>query len=236
MPDRSGYKSAMVVTAHADDAEWGCSGTVAKWCKQGWEVTYVLCTDGSKCNDDPNITSEILVETRKAEQLQAAEVLGLKEVVFLGYEDSILEPSIALRKDITVQIRKHKPDILICMYPMRKLTGNGYIGHPDHIASGEAAMAAVFPTARDRLTFPDLLEQGLEPHKVKELWVMGSELAEEYVDVTETIEIAIQALQKHASQIQNMEDVANHMREWRTKNGESVNMRYAEKFHAFDLS
>lgn len=97
-------------------------------------------------------------------------------------------------------------------------------------------MAAVFPTARDRLTFPDLLEQGLEPHKVKELWVMGSELAEEYVDVTETIEIAIQALQKHASQIQNMEDVANHMREWRTKNGESVNMRYAEKFHAFDLS
>ena len=87
MPDRSGYKSAMVVTAHADDAEWGCSGTVAKWCKQGWEVTYVLCTDGSKGNDDTNITSEILVETRKAEQLQAAEVLGLKEVVFLGYED-----------------------------------------------------------------------------------------------------------------------------------------------------
>ena len=236
MPDREGYRSAMVVVAHADDAEWGCSGTVAKWCREGWEVTYVLCTDGSKGNDDPAITSEILIQTRKAEQLQAAEVLGLKEVVFLDYEDSVLEPSLSLRKDITIQIRKHKPDILICMYPSRKLTGNGYIGHPDHIASGEAAMAAVFPTARDRLTFPDLLEQGLEPHKVKELWVMGSDLGEEYVDVSETIEIAIQALQKHASQIENMDAVANHMRDWRTRNGESVNMRYAEKLHAFDLS
>lgn len=236
MPDRSGYQSAMVVVAHADDAEWGCSGTAAKWCREGWEVTYVLCTDGSKGNDDPSITSKELIALREKEQLDAAEILGLKEVVFLGYEDSVLEPSIALRKDITIQIRKHKPDILICMYPLRKLQGNGYIGHPDHIASGEAAMSAVFPTARDRLTFPDLLGQGLEPHKVKELWVMGSDLAEEYVDVTETMEVAIQALQKHASQIDNMEDVAIHMRDWRTKNGESVNMRYAEKFHAFNLS
>ncbi len=236
MPDRNEYNSAMVVVAHADDAEWGCSGTVAKWCREGWEVTYVLCTDGSKGNDDPSMTSQKLIETRKTEQLQAAKILGLKEVVFLGYEDSVLEPSIELRKDITIQIRKHKPDILICMYPMRKMTGNGYIGHPDHIASGEAAMAAVFPTARDRLTFPDLIEQGLEPHKVRELWVMGSDLAQEYVDVTNTLEIAIQALQQHASQIEDMDAVATHMREWRTKNGESVNMRYAEKFHAFDLS
>ena len=236
MPDRSGYKSAMVVVAHADDAEWGCSGTVAKWCKEGWNVVYVLCTDGSKGNDDPTVTSKQLKELRETEQINAGKVLGLKEVVFLGYEDSMLEPSISLRKDITRQIRKHKPDILICQYPMRTLLGKGYIGHPDHIASGEAAMSAVFPTARDRLTFPELLKEGFSPHKVNELWVMGSELAEEYVDVTETIDIAVLALQQHASQIGNQDAVANHMRDWRLKNGESVNMQYAEKFHAFDLS
>ena len=154
------YRRGMVVVAHPDDAEWGCSGTVAKWCAEGWEVVYVLCTDGSKGSDDPEMTSEKLVQIRAQEQRDAGKVLGLSQVVFLGYEDSMLEPTLALRRDIAREIRRHRPDVLICNSPVRSLDEHGYVGHPDHFASGEAALSAVFPTARDRLTFPELLEEG----------------------------------------------------------------------------
>ena len=112
-----GFARGMVVVAHADDAEWGCSGTVARWCAEGWDVVYVLCTDGSKGSDRPEITSEELVEIRRLEQEEAGRVLGLSDVVFLGYPDGYLEPTLALRKDITRQIRRHRPDVLICMNP-----------------------------------------------------------------------------------------------------------------------
>ena len=128
-------RRGMVVVAHADDAEWGCSGTAAKWCAEGWEVVYVLCTDGSKGSDDPEITSEELVKIRQQEQLNAGKVLGLHDVVFLGYEDAMLQPTLDLRRDIAREIRRYRPDVLICMGPTRKLTGNGYIDHPDHFAS-----------------------------------------------------------------------------------------------------
>ncbi len=153
--DGAHHQRAMVVVAHADDAEWGCAGTVAKWCAEGWEVVYVLCTDGSKGSEDPEMTSGRLVEIRKQEQLDAGKVLGLKDIVFLGYEDSMLEPTLELRRDIAREIRRHRPDVLICMNPVRSVDGEGYLGHPDHFASGEAALSAVFPSSRDRLTFPE---------------------------------------------------------------------------------
>ena len=163
-----GFARGMVVVAHADDAEWGCSGTVARWCAEGWDVVYVLCTDGSKGSENPEISGEELAKIRKREQQEAGRVLGLTDVVFLGHPDAYLEPTLAVRKDITREIRRHRPDVLICMNPVRRLTGDGYIGHPDHFASGEAAMSAVFPSARDRLTFPELLEgEGLEPPQGK---------------------------------------------------------------------
>ncbi len=225
---------AMVVVAHADDAEWGCSGTVAKWCAQGWEVVYVLCTDGSKGTDDPELTGEELVKIRQREQLDASEVLGLHQVVFLGYEDAMLQPSIELRRDIAREIRRYRPDILVCLSPLRELNGDGYIGHPDHLASGEAALAAVFPSARDRLTFPELLEEGLEPHKVAEVWIMDQDNADQYVDVTDYMDTAIAALRAHGSQV-GEEDVAKHMRNWRSRTGEKVGFDYAEGFKRFRL-
>lgn len=228
------YQRGMVVVAHADDAEWGCSGTVAKWCDQGWEVVYVLCTDGSKGTDDPEITSPELVALREHEQKEAGKILGLKEVVFLGYEDAMLEPSLDLRRDITRQIRKHRPDVLICMGPTRTLSGNGYVGHPDHIASGEAALAAVFPAARDRLTFPELIEEGLGPHKVKEAWIMDRDHSDMFVDVSDYIDVSIAALKAHESQV-TPESAEEHMRGWRSRNGERVGMKYAESFKRFVL-
>lgn len=231
----NGFSKGMVVVAHADDAEWGCSGTVAKWCAQGWEVVYVLCTDGSKGSADPEITSQELVEIRRREQLNAGKVLGLHQVVFLGYEDAMLQPTLDLRRDITREIRRYRPDVLICMSPTRRLTGDGYIGHPDHFASGEAALSAVFPSARDRLTFPELLQEGLEPHKVAEVWVMEHEDADQYVDVTDHLETAVAALLEHKSQVAEGE-TAKHLRGWRSRTGEKVGFQYAEGFKRFRLT
>jgi len=236
MPEpEASFSKGMVVVAHADDAEWGCSGTVAKWCAQGWQVVYVLCTDGSKGSDDPEISSRELVKIRQREQLNAGKVLGLHQIVFLGYEDAMLQPNLELRRDITREIRRYRPDVLICMSPTRSLTGNGYIGHPDHFAAGEAALAAVYASARDRLTLPELLEEGLEPHKVAEVWVMEQEEADQYVDVTDYMEIAVAALQEHKSQV-GAEEAGKHLRRWRSRTGEKVGFRYAEAFKRFRLS
>jgi len=229
-------KRGMVVVAHADDAEWGCSGTVAQWCQQGSEVIYVICTDGSKGSDDPNMTSADLAAIRKSEQEAAAQTLGVKEVVFLNYEDSHLEPTIALRRDITRQIRKHKPDILICPNPTRVLERQEYVGHPDHLAAGEATLSAVFPAARDRLTFPELLDEGLEPHRVKELLILeNSTDANYWVDVTETMDTAVEALKQHKSQVDPQRAEIN-LRQSREARGKLKGVRYAETFRLFTFS
>ena len=228
-------RRGMVVVAHADDAEWGCSGTVALWCSRGMQVTYVICTDGGKGSDEPDMTSERLAQIRREEQLAAARVLGVKEVVFLGYEDAMLQPNLELRKDITRQIRKFKPDILIAQNPGRSIKGAEYIDHPDHIATGEAALSAVFPAARDRLTFPELLEEGLEPHKVAELLIMDwNDAADTWIDVTETIATAIEALKQHRSQ-GTPENADEHLRLERAQIGKPRNMDYAESFKSYRL-
>jgi LmbE family N-acetylglucosaminyl deacetylase len=225
----------MVVVAHADDAEWGCAGTVAKWCAEGWEVVYVLCTDGSKGSEDPEMTSGRLVEIRKQEQLDAGKVLGLKDIVFLGYEDSMLEPTLELRRDIAREIRRHRPDVLICMNPVRSVDGEGYLGHPDHFASGEAALSAVFPSSRDRLTFPELLREGLEPHKVKEVWMMfHGDTADKFVDVSAYMDTAVDALKAHQTQVSE-EDAEVDMRQWRNSTGKKVGFEFAEAFKVFQL-
>ena len=226
----------MVVVAHADDAEYGCSGTVAGWVRQGWSVVYVICTDGSKGSDDPDITQNYLVETRRREQLDAAGVLGLEDVVFLNYPDSYLTPSLELRKDIARAIRKYRPDVMICPSPYRDLEAEFYIGHPDHNAAGEAALSAAFPTARDRLTYPDLIGEGLEPHKVREVWMMmGQERANHFVELTEgDLEQSIRALQAHGSQVS--ESSAERMREWKQARGKKAGFSYAESYRRIKLA
>ncbi len=232
------YSRAMVVVAHPDDAEYGCSGTVAKWCRLGWEVVYVLCTDGSKGTEDRSLTSEQLVEIRKNEQLEAGKILGLKEVAFLGYPDGYLEPTLDLRRDIVRQIRKHKPDILITTNPGRELGNGRYIGHPDHIAAGEAALSAVFPSARDHLAFPELLEEeGLEPHKVSEVWMMrfGRDSDRHSILEEQDVETSANALRAHASQISDPENTGTWMKEWRAKTGARIGVKYSEAFKAFKM-
>lgn len=229
------YSRAMVVMAHPDDAEYSCSGTVAKWTSMGWEVVYVLCTDGSKGSDEPGMTTEKLAAIRKQEQLDAAKILGLKDVVFLNYPDSYLTPSLELRKDIARAIRVHRPDILICPNPTRSFDNNFYVGHPDHMAAGEAALAAAYPTSRDRLTYPDLIKVGLEPHKVREVWITMGAGANHWVELTEEdLKTSLKALKAHTSQV-DPENVDSRMREWKARAGSLRGYRYAEAFRVFKM-
>lgn len=229
MVERQVISRAMVVVAHADDAEFGCSGTVARWCAEGIAVVYVLCTDGSKGSSDPNVSSSQLSEIRREEQKQAGKVLGLEDIVFLDYADSYLQATLELRKDITREIRRNRPDILICQNPLRTLSIGRGAGHPDHIAAGEAALSAVFPTARDRLTFPELLEEGLEPHKVSEVWIMGTDSPDWWMDVSKHIDRAVKSLEQHKSQVSGR-DVGQRFKEGRHRVGEPHEMMYSEGF------
>jgi LmbE family N-acetylglucosaminyl deacetylase len=229
------FRRGMVIMAHPDDAEWGCSGTVAKWCDEGWDVVYVLCTDGSKGSSDPEMTGKKLIKIREREQRDAGNVLGLKDVVFLGYPDAYLEPTLELRKDIAREIRRHKPDVVIVGSPSRDTESGYYVGHPDHYAAGEAALSAIFPAARDRLTFPDLLDEGLEPHKVREVWVSGGgDNSDQFVDVEAYIDTAVKALKAHKSQV-DQEHAGEWFRQGRISTGRKVGMAYAEGFKRISL-
>jgi LmbE family N-acetylglucosaminyl deacetylase len=234
-------KTAMVVTAHPDDAEWGCSGSVAKWTREGWDVIYVLCTDGSKGSEDRNISEKKLITIREEEQRKAGEILGLKAVKFLGYPDGYLEPTLDLRKDISREIRKYKPSILITTNPTRDLLGRGYIGHPDHFAAGEATLSAVFPSSRDHLTFPELIKEGYEPHKVKEVWINMFKAGNNdhlFFNPIEKqdLEKAIKALLAHKSQISDSKRAKEFMTSRRKEVGKMCNSKFAETFTKFELN
>jgi LmbE family N-acetylglucosaminyl deacetylase len=190
----------MVVVAHPDDAEFMVAGTVAKWARLGTTVTYVVVTKGDKGSEDPEMTPSRLTEIREAEQRAAGAVLGVKHFEFMGYPDGYLVHTLELRRDIARLIRKHRPEVVFCFDPENRFFGNGYTNHPDHRTSGDATVDAIFPTARDRLTFPELLADGLEPWKVKQLWMGATAQPDAWVDIGDTLELKQKALAAHPSQ------------------------------------
>lgn len=191
----------MVVTPHPDDAEFGVAGTVARWVKEGKSVVYVVCTNGDKGTSNINMKPETLVEIRKKEQQAAANILGVREVIFLGLPDQGLEDTPEFRKMLVRLIRKYRPHTVITADPYRH-----YIWHRDHRITGQVTLDAVFPYARDHLAYPDLLEAGLKPHKVKEVWFWAAEVINYRTDITETFDLKLQALRSHQSQMQEMEN------------------------------
>jgi LmbE family N-acetylglucosaminyl deacetylase len=199
----NGYapKSAMVVVAHPDDAEFLVAGTVAKWARAGAEVTYVIITKGDKGSEDPAMTPGRLTEIREAEQRAAGAILGVQNYEFMGYPDGYLVHTLELRKDLARLIRKYRPEVVMCFDPTNRFISDGYTNHPDHRASGDATVDAVFPTARDRLTFPELLLDGYEPHKVKQLWMGTAKEPNVWVDIGETLALKQAALAAHPSQL-----------------------------------
>ncbi|HEY8922059.1 MAG TPA: PIG-L deacetylase family protein [Candidatus Limnocylindria bacterium] len=221
---------ALVIFSHPDDAEFSAAATIAHLTAAGARVDYVVTTDGGKGTDDPGVTSAQLTATREAEQRAAADRLGVSEIVHLGYPDGYLTASLDLRRDIVRQIRHFRPDLVIAQNPLRRQDGNPFIGHPDHLATGEATLAAVYPAARDRLNFPELIDDGLEPWKVRQVLVSGVEQPNLFLDVSETFDIGLQALMCHVSQIADPAAAEERVRERAAELGEPVGLPLANAF------
>jgi len=218
----------LVVTAHPDDSEFGAGGTVAKLAKEGKQVSYCILTNGNKGSSDRAMTPERLVAIRQEEQRNAARVLGVEAVDFLGFPDCELEDTRESRMAVTAAIRRHRPDLLIIQNPNRsKLLG---ASHRDHRVAAGIALDCVYPLARDHMAFPELLAQGLEPHKVKEVYSMWWENPEVVVDISETIDLKLKALACHVSQIKDMAGLEKRIRERGAELGKAKGYAYAETF------
>lgn len=218
----------LVVTAHPDDTEFGAAGTIARWVREGREAVYVVCTNGDKGTSDPRVKPEVLAKIRQEEQLAAAKVLGVREVIFLGYPDQGLEDTPQFRKEIVRYIRMYRPDTVLTANPYRR-----YIWHRDHRIAGQVTLDAIFPYARDRLAYPDLLEEGLMPHKVKEVYLWGSRDDINYrSDITSTFEVKLAALRCHKSQVgDRFEYIERMLRQWARDMAAGEKFELAEAFH-----
>lgn len=217
----------MVITAHPDDAEFGAGGTIARLVKQGREVTYVIVTNGDKGSSDRTMTPERLARIREAEQRQAARVLGVERVELLGYEDGEVEDTRQLRLDVTRQIRKWRPGLVITQNPHR--TMNLYASHRDHRITAGVVLDCVYPLARDHMSFPELMPE-YEPHKVREVYVMQWENPQLVVDISETMDLKIKALACHQSQLPDFGSVEARVRERGAELGKPRGYAYAETF------
>jgi LmbE family N-acetylglucosaminyl deacetylase len=222
----------MVITPHPDDAEFGVAGTVARWVTEGRSIIYVVCTSGDKGTSDPNMKPNELVRIREQEQLAATKLLGVVEVIFLRYPDQYLEDTHEFRKDLVRLIRMYRPETVVTADPYRR-----YIWHRDHRITGQVTLDAVFPYARDRLTYPDLLEAGLEPHKVREVLLWGTEDPNYCSDITATFDIKVAALHLHRSQIgDNLYPVMEERLRQRAKElAEGEDFELAEVFHRVEI-
>ena len=226
MADR--IQRVMVVTAHPDDSEFGAGGTVAKFVKEGRYVSYCILTNGDKGSGDRAMTPERLVKIREEEQRNAARVLGVETVEFLGFPDCELEDTRESRRAVTAAIRRQRPDLLITQNPMR--TKNLGASHRDHRTAAGIAIDCVYPLARDHMAFPELLAEGLEPHKVKEVYMMWWDSPEVVVDISETIDLKLKALACHASQLKDMAAVEKRVRDRSAELGKPHGLAYAETF------
>ncbi|HSX36659.1 MAG TPA: PIG-L deacetylase family protein [Patescibacteria group bacterium] len=229
-------KVVLGVAAHPDDLDFAAAGTMALFASQGAAVHYLILTDGGKGSHDRKVTPAEVVRTRQAEQRAAADAIGAKDVQFLAYPDSCLEVTQQLKKDIVKTIRTLKPDVVIAMDPsMFYSAERGFINHPDHRAAGQATLDAVFPLARDYLSFPELDEQGHKPHEVTTVLLTNFDRNEYCVDITSTIDKKMAAIAAHASQFSDLPAIKQYMKERAHTFGQKVGCEYAECFVRIDV-
>ena len=213
MAEAPDIERVLVVTAHPDDVDFGAAGTIARFTDRGVAVTYCIVTDGDAGGFEPAVPRSAIAGIRQAEQRAAAKEVGVSELVFLGYPDGALESTLSLRKDISREIRRHQPDVVLSQSPVRDFT-RIFASHPDHLAAGEATMCAIYPDARNPYTFVDLLDEGFEPHAARQVWIMGGPNPNHFVDTTVQFERKIRALLRHESQHQNPDGMAKRVRGW----------------------
>ena len=226
-------QTILAIFAHPDDPEFFCGATLARWTGMGHTVHYCLLTRGDKGVRDQIIEPEDLAREREGEQRRAADVLGVSDILFLDYKDGYVVPDLGARKDVVRVIRQYRPDVVVCCDPTQ-IFGDNSINHPDHRASGQIVVDAVFPASGNPLYFPDLLqEEKLTPHSPKEVWLTVTGNPNTVVDVTATWEKKIAALHNHVTQIGSMEQLDERMRSRRTPESTPEAPRYEEKFRRF---
>jgi LmbE family N-acetylglucosaminyl deacetylase len=231
----SEIKRVLVISAHPDDSDFGASGTIAQWVKKGIEVSYVFCTNGDQGGEESGFTKEEMPAIRQREQREAGAAIGVTDITFLNYVDGHLEATLGLRKDLVRQIRIAQPDRMLCQSPERNWDRIG-ASHPDHLAAGEAAIQAVYPDARNPFAFTDLLnDEGLQPWRVKEVWVSAFANPDHFVDITDTFDLKIKALHAHASQTAHNENLETMVREWGERNAAAAGFAQGRIAEAFKI-
>ncbi|HEX9796040.1 MAG TPA: PIG-L deacetylase family protein [Anaerolineales bacterium] len=234
--DQTRASRVLVVLAHPDDPEFFCGGTVARWAQEGRHIVYCLLTRGDKGADEPGVDPADLAQTREAEQRAAARVLGVAQVIFLDYRDGELTVDRDLRRDVVRVVRQVRPDVLITSDPSNYY--GSFVNHSDHRAAGQAALDAVWPGARSALYYPELYQdEGLEPHKVREVWIAGAVHPDTVVDITDSYSRKLKALEAHQSQIKDINALDERLRK-RYLDPESPPdaPRYVERFKRIELS
>ncbi|MFI5491517.1 PIG-L deacetylase family protein [Actinoplanes sp. NPDC051859] len=206
------FERVLVIAAHPDDAEFAFGATIARLRDEGVRVSYLVVSDGAQGGEDPDEPAAELAATRAAEQRDAARVLGVTEVEFLGFPDGLLADNAELRLSLARVIRRHRPDLVLTHQPLRSLQFPIGASHPDHLAVGQAALNAVYPDARNPRAFPELLAEGLSPHRVAEVWVPGHEHTDLLIDVGNTAERKVAAILAHRSQFRTSTDPAADVR------------------------
>ncbi len=223
---KANRKVVLGVGAHPDDLEFGAFGTFAKFADKGYDCYYLILTDGSKGSSDPKMTGSKLAQIREKEQIESAKMIGIKDVFFLKHKDGELTPDLKLRKEIVRYIRKLKPEIVITQDPTYMFSER-FVNHADHRAAGTATIDAVFPAARNNMTFPELKKEGLLPHRVSQMYLANMHNPNFAVDISKYIDLKIKAMSKHQSQGvgRNAEFLrgmsANLGKKWGYKNAET---------------
>jgi LmbE family N-acetylglucosaminyl deacetylase len=225
---------ALVFSPHPADPEFGVGGTAARWIREGKDVIYVICTNGDKGSSNPDLTAEKLAEIREKEQLEAAKIIGVKEVIFLKHPDLGLENVPGLKKEILKLFLTYRPEVVMTCNPFYPQ----YFSSPDHRVLGRAVMDAVWPTSLAPNNYRDLMEQGLQMHKAKEMYLWAGGETNYYSDISETYEIKMKAVNCHQSQIGpqgSAPDFPKMLEESAKSAGKAANCEYAEAFYRLEV-
>ena len=231
----SEFTRILCISAHPDDNEFTIAGSVGHWAREGRDVVFCLVTTGGAGTNEHTPDNTGLLPIRERESWDAAKILGVKDLVFLGYEDGALEPTLAMRRDLTRVIRRCRPDVVVSGDPTVRWYGSEYLNHPDHRAVASAALDAVFPSAETRAIFRELLDEGLEPHKVKQVLMTGSLQPDTWFDIGDTLALKCAALHAHVSQVGPGKRIDGMLRAWARRDGKRAGVKYAEAFRRFVL-
>lgn len=227
-------ESAMAIYAHPDDIEFSCAGTLARWAKGGARISYLLCTSGEVGIAEPGMTKATAAAIREEEARQAAKIAGAADIVFLREPDGLLEANLNLRKKLVREIRRFRPEVVLTGDPTALWGRDNYINHPDHRAAAITVLDAIFPAAGQPNLFEELAEEGLRAHKTRKVYISGWSQNEVFVNIDETIEIKIEALRAHKSQMKDW-DPADQIRLWSSETARGKEMQYAESYRVITL-